>query len=487
MTFDQAIADSTLFPFFHDARSWARWVGILKAISGSPMTPEEFEFFTRCSLRLNQPARAFAEVLIEVGRRGGKTIIAAFIGVVASCLRDYSAVLAPGERGVVLLVAADKAQAGVAFRYVFGFLKASPMFARLIERKTLDTIDLSNGVSIEVRTASFRTLRGRTIVCCICDELAFWRDETSANPDAEILAAVRGGMASIPSALLFMITTLHGRRGVTWEIHRKFFGVEDDHVLVLRADSLSMNPTLPASLISRAFEEDEAVAWSEYGRDGEIRFRSDVENIVPFEVIAAAVDPGCWERGYVAGKNYVSFADPAGGSGSDSMVMAIAHSEADMAVLDLIREVRPPFSPETVCRDFAEVLKAYNIRRTNGDAYAGTWPAEGFARHGIVYEPNAEPKSRIYERLLPRLNSGQVRLLDNERLKRQIVALERRTSRGSKDSIDHRPGAHDDVCNAAAGALVLAAGDRAAPGFCFIGTGTRSRSDDDFDNARDID
>jgi hypothetical protein len=35
--------------------------------------------------------------------------------------------------------------------------------------------------------------------------------------------------------------------------------------------------------------------------------------------------------------------------------------------------------------------------------------------------------------------------------------LERRTARGGKDSIDHSPGQHDDVANAVAGALVLAA------------------------------
>jgi hypothetical protein len=34
--------------------------------------------------------------------------------------------------------------------------------------------------------------------------------------------------------------------------------------------------------------------------------------------------------------------------------------------------------------------------------------------------------------------------------------LERRTSRGGKDSIDHPPGAHDDVANAMAGAMVIA-------------------------------
>ena len=39
------------------------------------------------------------------------------------------------------------------------------------------------------------------------------------------------------------------------------------------------------------------------------------------------------------------------------------------------------------------------------------------------------------------------------------MVLERRTARGGRDSIDHGPGAHDDIANAVAGALVLAAGE----------------------------
>jgi hypothetical protein len=38
----------------------------------------------------------------------------------------------------------------------------------------------------------------------------------------------------------------------------------------------------------------------------------------------------------------------------------------------------------------------------------------------------------------------------------QLIGLERRTARSGRDSIDHGPGAHDDVANAVAGALVLA-------------------------------
>jgi hypothetical protein len=54
------------------------------------------------------------------------------------------------------------------------------------------------------------------------------------------------------------------------------------------------------------------------------------------------------------------------------------------------------------------------------------------------------------------LNSGRTELLDLPRLGTQLVGLERRTARSGKDSIDHAPGAHDDIANAVSGALLQA-------------------------------
>ena len=89
-----------------------------------------------------------------------------------------------------------------------------------------------------------------------------------------------------------------------------------------------------------------------------------------------------------------------------------------------------------------------------GDRYAGEWPREAFRRHGIVYQAADKTKSELYKDLAPRVNSGEVDLLDDPRLVAQLVGLERRTSRGGRDSIDHAPGSHDDLANAAAGVLV---------------------------------
>jgi hypothetical protein len=136
------------------------------------------------------------------------------------------------------------------------------------------------------------------------------------------------------------------------------------------------------------------------------------------------------------------------------MTLAIAHRQADRAVLDVIREVRPPFSPESVVREFSNVLKLYGQSRVTGDRYAGEWPREQFMRFGIRYVPAEKSKSDLYLDLLPAINSRLLDLLDHDRLLAQLVGLERKTGRG-KDVIDHPKHANDDVANAAAGALNL--------------------------------
>ena len=123
--------------------------------------------------------------------------------------------LAAGEVATIGVLAVDKGQARAIFRFVLGLLKAVPMLEPLIVRRDSETIELSNRVHIEIGTATFRSTRGYTYAAVLCDELAFWRsDETSLNPDVEILRALRPGMVSIPGSVL-VLASCPMRKGVS--------------------------------------------------------------------------------------------------------------------------------------------------------------------------------------------------------------------------------------------------------------------------------
>jgi hypothetical protein len=450
----EAKADARLFgSHFRPVESWAAWDVCLAAIFGLELPGGDLgrEVFERHTGRAVAPTSPAREAWLIVGRRGGKSRVAALVAVYLACFRDYAGVLAPGERGTVMLIAADRRQARTLLRYVRGLL-AVPMLAAMVEREVAEGVDLTNGVTIEVHTASFRAVRGYTLVAAICDEVAFWRvDEDAAEPDREILNALRPGMATCPGALLLAISSPYARRGELWRAYERHFGKDGD-VLVWQAPTRAMHPAVPQELIDAAAVEDESSALAEYGA----QFRRDVESFVSREAVEAAVIGDRAELPPDRHRHeYLGFVDAAGGSGQDSMTLALAHAEGERVVLDVLREVRPPFSPDAVCADFAAVLREYAVARVRGDRYAGSWPASRLAAHGIRYEPSERTKSEIYAAFLPLLNSGRVELLDDPRLKRQLLGLERRTARGGRDSIDHAPRSHDDLANAAAGALVM--------------------------------
>jgi hypothetical protein len=209
-----------------------------------------------------------------------------------------------------------------------------------------------------------------------------------------------------------------------------------------------MNPSVPEAFIADAYEDDPVNATAEYGA----QFRSDIDAFVTREAVEACVIDDRFELPPMANVSYVAFVDPSGGS-SDSMTLAIAHKEGERAILDAIREVKPPFSPESVVAAFSTLLKTYRVHTVIGDRYAGLWPRERFQVHGITYDAAAKAKSDIYRDLLPAVNGRRVELLDHPKLISQLCGLERRTWRGGRDSIDHAPNQHDDLVNATAGVL----------------------------------
>ena len=345
-----------------------------------------------------------------------------------------------------MVIAADRRQARVIMRYCKGLIKNTPILESLVERDTSDSISLRNRMVIEVHTASFKTTRGYTVVAALCDEIAYWPTDDSAEPDVEILNALRPGMATIPGAMLLCASSPYARRGALWDAYHRYYG--KDGPLIWQATTRAMNPTVPESVISQAMERDPASGNAEYLA----QFRSDIEGFVAREVVEACVSQGVFERAPIAGIPYVAFADPSGGS-NDSFTLGVAHRTDDKLFLDVIREARPPFSPESVIAEFAVILKSYGVLRVQGDRYGGEFPRELFRSHGIQYEISQKPKSDLYLNFLPLLNSRKVELLDHARLIAQLVGLERRTARSGKDSIDHAPGGHDDVANCVAGCV----------------------------------
>jgi len=447
-----ALHDSRFFkPVFRDLSTWRPWEVYLRGLFGLPIENRtDRQLFKSCTGLTRLPKERPRESFVICGRRSGKSFISAVIAVYLAAFKDWSKFLNPGEKGWIFILSVDKLQSRIIKSYVEAILNGSRYFRNLIQKTTAEEVELRNNVTIAIKTSSFRSVRGYTLLAAILEELAFWRSEDSANPDREILAAVRPALATIPDGLLIGISTPYSRSGVLWDQFKANFG-KTGGPLIWKAASAIMNPTLDIRLIKAAVREDEA-ARAEW----QAEWRSDITQFCPLELVEAAVVPGRHELPKVEGANYYAFADPSGGR-SDSFTLGIAHREkTGKIVLDVLRERRPPFRPEAVVEEFAGVLKSFGVWTVSCDKYAGEWVKDSLSRNGVSVKYSELAASELYLNFLPLISNGSVELLDDKRLVAQFTGLERRVRAGGKDLITHYPGGHDDLANAAAGAVLLA-------------------------------
>jgi len=457
MNIIEAIQDPRFFrPLFKDLKSWNSWFVLLKGLYGLPLeSDKERQIFSACTGLTRPPDGQAREAYIIAGRRSGKSFMASVNAVYLATFRDWKPYLSPGEKGWIFIVATDRDQAKIIKRYIAAILNSTAVFRNMIVKESEWEIELKNDINIAVKTCNFRSLRGFTVLAAICEEMAFWRDENSANPAQEVLAAIRPALATIPESMLIAISTPYSRAGILWEQYRTNFGNDDGtRPLIWKAPTRIMNPTIDSGTIANAMRDDPERARAEW----EAEWREDIEAFLSLEIIEAAIVQGRYELPKVDGFSYKAFMDPSGGR-QDSFSIAITHQEENRKlVLDCIREVVPPFQPRVVVSEYAKLLKEYEIHTVMSDRYSGEWVRCAFQECGINIEYSDLSSSEIYLEFLPSLANGSIELLDHKKLKDQLRGLERKTRTGGRDSISHGnyTGAHDDVANAVAGACLEA-------------------------------
>jgi hypothetical protein len=285
----------------------------------------------------------------------------------------------------------------------------------------------------------------------VLDECAFYRSSESVSPDYETYNAIVPGMATIDGSMLVGISSPHRRSGLLYSKWRDHYGKPDDDVLVVKAPSQVLNPTLPDRVVNNAMAQDPALAKAEYMAE----WRDDLATWLDRELIEASVDFGVAVRPPIPGVDYRAYADPSSGIGDD-YTCAIAHLEPNgVAVLDCLVSITPPFNPIAATEEIAATLKQYGVPTVMGDRYAQGFVTNTFAACGITYLHSERDRSEIYSEALPLHLSGRVRLLENRKLVNQLASLERRTLPGGKDRIDHpERGGHDDSANSVCGVFI---------------------------------
>jgi hypothetical protein len=432
--------------------SWSTWRVALKAAFARPLTDGELEVFRAIAGDRLPPDRRVRELWCVAGRRSGKSRIAAAVAIYFALFVKHK--LSPGEKGVALVLAASVDQARTVFNYIRGFLEAAPALRREVVAINRFEIALRNGITLAVHPNSFRTVRGRTLVACVFDEVAFWRDESTATPDTEVYTAVLPALATT-GGVLCAISSPYRRLGLLYQKYRDCYGVDDDNILVVQGGSTVFNPTLSDTVISAQRAADPLGAGSEW----DAVFRDDLASFLDDQSIDAAVQHGRpLEMPPRENTLYHCFVDMSGGR-HDFSTIAIAHFEGEgddrRYVVDVVRGRKG--DPRAAVKEFTKLAKSYHCSTFTGDNYAAEWTAGAFREAGAEYLQSKLVRSELYLAGLPLFTTGVVGIPNIAPLLRELRLLERRTARSGRDVVDHCVGGSDDFANALFGALHLAA------------------------------
>lgn len=458
-----AAMDGRLEPWFQGGASWDRWRVILKAAYCLPMTDAEKASFREIAER-EPPTKRVRELWIIGGRRGGKDSIASLIITHAAALFDgkrrsvVGGITLPplrrGERASILCLAMDREQARIVLDYVKSYFAGIPELKALVTRETMDGMQLANGVDVVVATNDFRSIRGRAILVGVLDECAYYPAETSSSPDTELYSALTPGMKTLPDAMLIGISTPHLRDGLLWDKFQASYGKDDQTTLVVKATSLQLNPLLSAEELEAEIAADPVRKRAEYL----VEWRESASNLITGDMVDAVTMKGILVIAPENGHPYTGFVDVSGDA-KDSHCLGISYKDDKGITVNVCaREIRSGAGTENVVAEFSGILKTYGLSQVYGDAYGKAWVRDAFKRYGITYLESPYDRSKIYLEFLPQITSGKVRLLNQPRLRTQLVALERHVSRGTAahDKVDHPRSGADDLANAVAGSLVMA-------------------------------
>lgn len=439
--------------------------------------------------------REYKTVVGLIGRRSGKSHISCFaalyeivfgghmkhVKVVKRKQKDGS-VKETRQEVIVPYIAQDLPTAKANMIYIKLFAEMSPMLADQIVNANSNVIEFANGIKVQPEPPVLKTGRGVAIPVVILDEVGFWyKTVDSANPDFEVLRAVRASMAQFPNRKRFIISSPYTEEGILWDyskagtlgvnctnpVEKKKYGT----TLVMQASTAAMeNPQLIKAGIMETLEEEQAADPEGYVREYGARFVSAVGGYIPRELVKAATKIGRTElkRKDVEKDQlvpfYVAVMDPA--FRVDSWAFSIFHRDIKGKIVQDVLRVWTPdkknkisLDPGMVMAEISQLCSEWDISLIYSDQYqleslqqiAQTYR---LAIAGVDF--TGRSKAQIFGSLLHLLRQGHLELLDIPVIYQQLTWIQKKLGAMGNIQISAPPGKHDDV------ACVIALGCKVA-------------------------
>lgn len=430
---------------------------LMAAIAGVPLSAEQRDIFGECTKRSSVPVNAREWALICGARSGKTTRIMAPIALHRAIHGGYVA-----ERGVIheiVSVAQDEPGTEAMFTSIRDYAYSTPEVATHITATTASEIAFDTGVTIVTFPSKAAVFRSRSIPVGIVDEYAHQGRRTR-----EILTAIRrGGLIFGADRLLIRATTPWIKDGMAWSDYQAL-GADNPHLLVWLATTRQMNP----SITEADLDAERMIDPDNFAREYLAQFIDAQGSFLAGVVIDAAVATGVREipPERVASLRKVATVDPSGG-GTDAFTVTICAWQDGNLVQCAVRGARrtgsAPLALEAFVSEAADLVKRYGCHEVVGDRYAGHWPRQAFARHGVRYIESERSRSEAYLDVASLFTTGQIAILDHPETASQFRSLEKTYHVSGQVTVDAPQGQHEDYANCVALAGAAFMTDRPRP------------------------
>lgn len=411
---------------------------------------------------------------LVVGRRGGKTTLAAALACYCTVKENWQPYLRKHPFATVLILSPTTDFSQEVLEVLRIMFEKSPILSRLIDpnrKNTQKTFNLKipfikvvsgkeeveySRVQVKVGAASKKSTRG--IACCtaICDEIAYWgTDEKFAETDTQILRAVRPAQMQFKDKYLLIKLSSPGiKQGILYDEYMKRDSLPSNFA-VFKAPSWVWNPEICTEKFLRTeLELDPEGFASEYRAD----FVDSLSDFISPEMVDAAVLKG---KTFLPPEDrksevvYTAAIDAAfKGDRFAFTIMGYMGVRLKQYVMKTWQGSRKePVKAMEIAKFISTVCKEYGISRVHADQYAFQPLKEIFEQYGVnlVEMPFTNTlKKQIYYNLKAMIHNLKVDLLDNPTNITEIKQLKVEQSSTGLVHIGHPPGGHDDCADVTA-------------------------------------
>ena len=341
-----------------------------------------------------------------LGRRSGKTLMASIAAVYACFVLEssYKRKVRKNEKWYIVTIANDQQQAKIALNNIRQLVLDSPLGTE-ITRETATEIEISNGCVFQAIPASARASRGKAVVMCVFDELAFSLEGDANRGAKAIYDALSPSIAQFgDNGRILELSSPWLTDGLFYEHFKEAESGQFPFMQAKNIPTWEINPNLPwgCPFLDAEQKRDEDKFWTEYGA----RFRGNKSSLLAAEIVEAAINR---ERGIllpdrqIMGK-YVLALDPArGGVGRDEYVSCI------QAVEDWIREHHKIYQFDSIVLD--QFNSSATIQSLSGD----------FPIRELTW--SVSTKMKAFSKMKELFNAGLVDIYPHERAIRQLKNL----------------------------------------------------------------